>query len=283
MVENAAPGRPPSMSRERSFAPPSLAIAAGLAVACGGLYFLSFPGLDIWPLVVVALVPLRIALVGQTPKRAFWIGWLSGFVMSSLGFYWMVEMLRKFSGFPTLICGFFALVVNAFQAGRMGAFGWLFARAERGGWPRGLVWLAALASTELAFPVLFWWSFGAVLHPVPALTQVADLGGVTAVGLVAGAGNWAIAEWLLALLVGRRVPFLTTAPFWLTPLLAGVYGASRISQVDHQVAAAPHSEVGLVQGNMSLKGKRDDPTESLARHLRGTAQLVNQVHPELVL
>ena len=271
------------MSRERCFAPPSLAIAAGLAVACGVLYFLSFPGLDIWPLGFVALVPLRIALVGQTPKRAFWIGWLSGFVMSSLGFYWMVEMLRKFSGFPTLICGFFALVVNAFQAGRMGAFGWLFVRAERRGWPRGPVWLAALVSTEVAFPVLFWWSFGAVLHPVPALTQVADLGGVTAVGLVAGAGNWAIAEWLLALLVGRRVPLRALAPYWLTPMLACLYGAWRIHDVDRQVAAAPHSEIGLVQGNMSLMGKRDDPMESLTRHLRGTAQLVEQAKPELVL
>jgi len=134
------------MSRERCFAPRSLAMAAGLAGASGVLYFLSFPGLDIWPLGFVALVPLRIALVGQTPKRAFWIGWLSGFVMSSLGFYWMVEMLRKFSGFPNFICGFFALVVNAFQAGRMGAFGWLFVRAERRGWPRGPVWLAALVS-----------------------------------------------------------------------------------------------------------------------------------------
>src|SRR3954452_16320977 len=77
--------------------------AAALAVLCGVLYFLAFPGLDLWPLGFVALVPLRLALVGQTPKRAFWIGWLSGLTMITLGFYWMVEMMEMFSGFSAPI------------------------------------------------------------------------------------------------------------------------------------------------------------------------------------
>src|SRR6187200_645820 len=78
--------------------------AASLAVLCGVCYFLAFPGIDIWPLGFVALIPLRLALVGQTPKRAFWLGWLSGLTMISLGFYWMVDMMRQFSGFSTPIC-----------------------------------------------------------------------------------------------------------------------------------------------------------------------------------
>src|SRR5215217_6174452 len=71
--------------------------AALAAVLCGVCYFLAFPGIDIWPLGFVALIPLRLALLGQTPKRAFWLGWLSGLVMMTLGFYWMVQMMEQFS------------------------------------------------------------------------------------------------------------------------------------------------------------------------------------------
>src|SRR5438034_9850681 len=78
--------------------------AAAAAVLCGVFYFLAFPGIDVWPLGFVALIPLRLALLGQTPKRAFWLGWLSGLTMISLGFYWMVGMMRQFSGFSTPIC-----------------------------------------------------------------------------------------------------------------------------------------------------------------------------------
>ena len=104
--------------------------AAGAALLCGVCYFLAFPGIDIWPLGFVALIPLRLALLGQTPKRAFWLGWLSGLTMISLGFYWMVDMMRQFSGFSTPICALMLLIVNAFQAGRMGLFAWLFVRGE---------------------------------------------------------------------------------------------------------------------------------------------------------
>src|SRR6187551_1391609 len=118
--------------------------AAAAAVLCGVCYFLAFPGIDIWPLGFVALIPLRLALVGQTPKRAFWLGWLSGLTMISLGFYWMVDMMRQFSGFSTPICVGMLLIVNAFQASRMGLFAWLFVRGERR-FPAGIVWLCASA------------------------------------------------------------------------------------------------------------------------------------------
>jgi apolipoprotein N-acyltransferase len=261
----------------------SLGHAIGLAVASGVLYFLAFPGLDLWPFGFVALVPLRLALVGQSPKRAFGLGWLTGLTLSCFGFYWLVGMLARFSGFPTAVCVFFALVVNAYQGLRMGAFAWLFVRAERRGWPAGLVWIAALPATELVFPVIFWWSFGAVLHPVSALTQIADLAGILGVCALAAAGNWALAEWALAVWQRRRLPLRKTAPYWLAPLAACAYGALRIAAVDRESAAAAHSELGLVQLNLSLMGKRNDPGESLRRHLNATAALVARTKPELVL
>jgi apolipoprotein N-acyltransferase len=48
-------------------------LAYPLSFLSGLLYFLAFPGMDVWPLAFVALVPLFVALAGQTPRRGLWI------------------------------------------------------------------------------------------------------------------------------------------------------------------------------------------------------------------
>jgi len=259
-----------------------VAWAAAGAVLCGVFYFLAFPGIDLWPLGFVALVPLRVALVGQTPKRAFWLGWLSGLVMISFGFYWMVDMMKQFSGFPAAICMLMLLVVNAFQAGRMGLFAWLFVRGERRFAP-GVVWLCALVASELVFPVLFFWSFGAVLHSQPVFTQLAELGGIFAVALVVAAANFGLAEFAVARIERRPANLRAALPYLLVPVLAALYGLVRIHQVDARVAAAPKAMVALVQANMSLTGKRSHPDEGLFRHVHATEELTAKQPLDLVI
>ncbi|MEP7052850.1 MAG: apolipoprotein N-acyltransferase [Pseudomonadota bacterium] len=258
--------------------------AAAGAALCGVFYFLAFPGLDLWPLGFVALVPLRVALVGQTPKRAFWLGWLSGLVMITLGFYWMVDMMRRFSGFSAPICMLLLLIVNAFEAGRMGFFAWLFVRGEQR-FPKhsGLLFLSALVTSELTFPVLFFWSFGAVLHNAPVFTQVAELGGVFAVTLVLTCANFGLSEFLVAR-VQRRAPNLRVAlPYLAVPVLAALYGALRIHQVDARVASAPKALIATVQANMSLTEKRTHHDEGMVRHLRATRELTSKYKLDLVI
>src|SRR6478609_3312041 len=256
--------------------------AALAAVLCGVCYFLAFPGIDLWPLGFVALVPLRLALLGQTPKRAFWLGWLSGLTMISLGFYWMVDMMRQFSGFSTPICALMLLIVNAFQAGRMGLFAWLFVRGERR-FSAGLVWLCALVTSELVFPVLFFWSFGAVVHGQPVLTQLAEIGGIYAVALVMAAANFGLAEFAVARISRRPANVRAALPYLLVPVAAALYGVLRMHQVDARVAAAPKAQVGLVQANMSLTGKRSQPNEGMRRHLSATRALTSQRPLDLVI
>lgn len=257
--------------------------AAAAAIACGLLYFLAFPGMDLWPLGFVALVPLRIALYGQTPKRALWLGWLSGMTMVSCGFYWLLDMMRAFSGFSTPLCLFFVEAISAIMAARIAFFAWLFVRCERNGWPAGLSFLATFVASELAFPVLFFWSFGAVSHPVPVLTQVADLGGIYAAGLVMVAFNWAVAELILGRLRGETLALRRWVPFACVPVAAVIYGAIRIPQLDARVAAAPVGKVGLVQANMGLMEKRHEHERGLLRHIRATKQMLREAPLDLVL
>ncbi len=260
----------PASKRSR---PLTLGWAVALAALTGLLYFLSFPGVDGWPLAFVALAPLYLALRGQTPKRGFLLGWVAGFVMTMTGFYWLLEMLRVFSGFPTPLCVLFMALLCAYQAGRIACWGWLTARAESKGWPTGIAFALAFVTSELLFPLLFPWYFGATLHPAVALIQVAELGGPYAVGLILIATNLAAAELVLWRLERRPLRGRLLVGLLAVPLMALLYGLVRISALDAAVARAPKVRVGLVQANMSLQGKRQNKSEGLRRHLALTNEL----------
>jgi apolipoprotein N-acyltransferase len=251
---------------------PSLAWTG--AALSGVLYWAAFAGIDIWPLAFVALGPLWIALQGQPPKRAFWLAALAGTTMNVLGFYWLLNMLQTFSGFPTVACVFFLLVVCTYQGLRVGLLGWLYARGVARGWPRGLVVLGAFVGSEMAaFLLLFPWYLAGTVHQIPALIQIADLGGPVLVGLMLLGVSLALFEPVLARLERRPVDARTMVTGLLGLGFTLLYGFVRIPRIEELTAAAPAVKVGVVQGNMGLMAKREDPAEGLRRHVRTTAQL----------
>ncbi|MGA7124259.1 MAG: apolipoprotein N-acyltransferase, partial [Polyangiaceae bacterium] len=189
--------------------PLSAPLAYSGAILSGLLYFLAFGGIDVWPLTWVAWVPLIVALHRQSTRRAMLLGWLAGLTMNVTGFFWLQSFLRTFSGFPAALCFVFVLIVCGYQGGRMALLGWLYGRASARGWPAPIVFAAAFVASELVYPLLFPWYYAATVHQVPALTQVADIGGPILVGLVLVAANLAIAELLLAR-AERRAPARAT-------------------------------------------------------------------------
>ena len=268
---------PPADASDRPAAKPtwtpSGALAAGpayaLATLTGLLYFLAFPGVDLWPLSFVALVPLLVALRRQPTRRAAGLGWMAGFTMTMTGFYWLYEMLKVFSGFPAPLCILFMAILCAYPGGRIARAGFLYGRAQKRGWPAPVVFLLAFAVSELVYPLLFPWYYGATVHNAPALMQVADIGGPILVGLVLAAGNLALAELLLARLEKRPVDRRLVAFGVATPALAAVYGAIRIRSVDAAMERAESVTIGVAQGNMPLFDRR----KSIAVHLRLTEEL----------
>lgn len=257
--------------------------AYALSVLTGFLYFIAFPGIDVWPLSFVALAPLIVALRNQSPRRSAGLGWAAGFTMTMAGFYWLLEMLRTFSGFPTIVCIGFMAILCAYQGGRIALMGWLYGRATARGWPPGPVFALAFVASELVYPLLFPWYFGATVHQVPALTQIADIGNPILVGLVLVAANLAVAELIVARLESRRPVIRTVIALLAVPVLSALYGVIRISAIDRQVAAAPKAQVGAVQANMSLMGKRHDKQEGLRRHLDLTQKLLSEGPLDLVV
>jgi apolipoprotein N-acyltransferase len=253
--------------------PPSgaLPLAAPLAysgaVLSGLLYWLAFAGMDVWPLAFVAWVPLVVAMHRQTTRRAALLGWVAGITMNVAGFFWLMNMLKTFSGFPSIVCFFFVFVVCSYQGGRIGLLGWLYGRASARGWPAAWVFAAAFAASELFYPLLFPWYYAATVHQVPMLTQLGDVGGPILVGLVLVAANLALAEPLLARAERRKLSAGVVGAGAVTVAFALCYGYLRIGAIDAAVAAAPEATVGVVQANMGLMEKRSAYDEGLQRHL----------------
>ena len=261
-----------------------------LAVASGLLYFLAFPGIDVWPLALIAFAPIQLALRGRTPKRAALLGWIMGMVMGMCGFYWLLGMLQTFSGFPLPLCLLFMVILVGFQAGITALMGFLYSASERRGWWPGLSFALAFIASETLWPLLFPFAFAATVHQVPALMQLAELGGPKAVALPLLASSWGAAEAWLAWRrrraggapPGRRTWLKITA-LLAAPVLAALYGAVRIHQVDAAVAQAERFKVGLVQANMGLQEKRLNRAEGLKRHLDLTKKLRKEDKVELVV
>jgi apolipoprotein N-acyltransferase len=281
LSETSAAIEPQTAPALRAWLPPRQ--AALFAFLSGLLYFLAFPGLDLWPLSAVALVPLLLALEGQTPRRAAFLGWIAGFTMTMVGFYWLIEMLETFSGFPLPLCVLFMAILCAYQAGRIALLGYLHARIDKNGYGRRVAFVLAFAASEQAFPLLFPWYYAATVHQVPALGQLAELGGPILVALPLVTLNVAIGEIVLAR--RARVPLDKRLVGMLAalPLVALGYGALRMSQVDADVAAAEKGRVGVVQANMSLLGKRREKEEGLRRHLELTRELIADQPLDLVV
>jgi apolipoprotein N-acyltransferase len=271
---------PPGAKSTASF---GLKTATLLAVISGGLYFLAFPGVDVWPLAFVALVPLIVALEGQSPRRAAWLGWVAGFTMTMLGFYWLLDMLETFSGFGLPLCLVFTAILCGYQAGRIALLGWIHARVSARGYSGALAFALGFAASEQAFPLLFPWSYAATVHQVPALTQLAELGGPILVALPLVAGNIGLAEIVLALRARSAIRWRLVAPLVAAPAVSVLYGAMRIPAVDATVARAPKGRVGLVQANMSLFGKRHNMSEGLRRHIELTRELTAEGKLDLVV
>jgi apolipoprotein N-acyltransferase len=165
----------------------------------------------------------------------------------------------------------------------MGVLGFLYARSSALGWWRGPCFALAFAASELVYPLLFPWYFGAVVHQLPALTQLAELGSPIAVGLVIALCNYALAELWFAHHERRPKPWRLLAMMGALLVLSAGYGLLRMREVDRLAAAAPKGRVGLVQANMGLMEKRRDRGEGLRRHLELSERLMAEGPLDLIV
>jgi apolipoprotein N-acyltransferase len=259
-----------------------------LAAASGTLYFLGFAGFDLWPLAFVALLPMLWALDPMheakpvTTRQVFGAGLVFGLVTNAGGYYWLVGMLRDFSGFPLVLCVLFAAVVWAYQGLVLALFGFLYHRARKLGFGNVLAATLAMCLAEWLYPMLFTHYFGNSLHTLPYAIQTADLGGPllsTALLTAANAGLYTLSLSMQRHRVDLRDVAIAAA-LWLFNL---GYGAYRIHEVDERAAAADKLALGIVQTNMGIFQKRADPIEGLRRHIEQSEELQQEHELDLLV
>lgn len=250
--------------------------AYGLLLLSAVLMFLGFAGFGVWPLAFCGMVP-ALFVFDADPKpigwKFFWRALFFGYIAYYGGFYWVVNTIVDFGGFPYPLALAFASIYFLYQAIEFVFVLWLWRRARERGFNATASLVAAYLTAETVFPMLFDHYYGNSFHMLPVVVQVADLGGPMLLTALAMLGNGAIYELARARIKKAPLPWRTPAVFAGAVLFVLGYGAWRIGEVEARVAAAPKIQVGVVQTNMGIYEKREDPGEGLRRHLEQSAAL----------
>jgi apolipoprotein N-acyltransferase len=242
-----------------------MAIVSGLALAA------AFPSLDMEPLAWVGLVPLLAAIRGQSPARAFGLGWLTGVAFYLGTTYWVGYTIVHYTSVPTPVAMGIVVLMASALAVYHGAFAAGVRWFERG---RGdAVWLAPALWVTLewlrgwffiGFP---WGALGYSQHRFHELVQIAEVTGVYGVSAVLVLFNVVVAGVLRERGSGvrRLLPGLVTITVLVVVLPA--LGRWRMTTLAREPVTG-HVRVGLAQGNVEQDRKWDPAfqDETMARY-----------------
>lgn len=242
------PGHPPLYRRRgRSLTEQGGALADRLLACLSGLLLaLSFPKFDQAWLAWGALVPLFISLLrAQTAKRSFLRALLSGLTFYLILLYWIVPTMTTGGvPLPLAVLGWLALAVVLSL--EVGLFGLLLHPVRPAG---PLIWAAAWALMEWSKASLLgrfpWALLGYSQWEHPMILQVAEFGGVYAVGFVVVAVNAALAATLYDFGAPGEEHRKRIGQAAGVTALALLLGAHRLSQ--SAPAAGPAFRVAVLQ------------------------------------
>jgi apolipoprotein N-acyltransferase len=264
-------------ARGRSDRRPSW-VRLAAAFGAGILVALSFPPVDLGPLVLVALVPLFWAWRGTRPAHAALYGFVYGIACFSAELPWMryfgavaiVPLVMVLAGGVALAGALVAALARRGVASPLlTAAVWVVVEALLGRWPLG---------------GFAWCNLGISLHDVPAARALASLGGVLLVSFAIVAVNGFLLDAVIALHHRRIRPAIVA--------VAGLVGLVAFTVVADAARFEPtttgHLHFALLQGDdqeLSLAEQNSQQLTSahlaLADELDGRYDLI--VFPESAL
>src|SRR5476649_837849 len=75
--------------------------AFALSTLSGCLWFLAVTPFDFSALAWIAAVPMLMAVERtQSYRAALFLGWWAGLIETAGGFYWLIDVMRRFADFP---------------------------------------------------------------------------------------------------------------------------------------------------------------------------------------
>ncbi|MBA2524785.1 MAG: apolipoprotein N-acyltransferase [Pyrinomonadaceae bacterium] len=262
--------------------------SAVAAIASSGLLILAFPNSDYWPLAWLGLVPLlAVIALKPSPRRSFFLGWLTGAVFFYGSCYWLTYSMIHYGGIPRWAAYLLLAPVPIFVGLFPGFFAFVLARAIRAWGTRALflaplIW-SALEWARLALTGQLWNAIGYSQAYQPLLIQPARWGGVYAIGFMVVFINAAVA-FLVLKRDARSV--LVTGLVFMSVALVIIASQGSPSKSNSQ---APQAVVVALQPNvpMDIVKSNEEIQVLIDRHvsMSETAlhQLPNDGTPRLVI
>src|SRR6266540_4345414 len=271
------------------------ALRVGAAVLAGVALSLAFPGPDLGPVALVALVPLLLAIETLPPRRAAALGYLTGLVFFGLLILWIPTEFLSWTG----VAGWLAwIALCVTQACSVAAFAALVPACRRLGPWRVALLPACWATFELlrahaplgGFP---WGILGVSQHgggPLLPLARVVGVYGLSAVivaaNLAVAAGVRALARTLAARGSGARPGWRALGPVLAWPALAVALALCGTLAPAPPPASGPPLQLAVIQAGL-VGGHgldRGASTEAVfANHVRRTEALGGRFRPDLVI
>jgi apolipoprotein N-acyltransferase len=258
--------------------------ALALSTLSGCLWFLAVTPFDLSALAWIAAVPMFMA-IERTPsfRLALFLGSWAGFVETAGGYYWLIDVMRRFADFPwigaaavfLLFCASRALIFLLFT-------GAVLAIRKRTRIPMTLLAPIAMVSCELLVPQLF--PAGQWISQAwnPLVIQVSELTGPFGVTALLMMINGALYDLSLNPRAARY-PAIASVALLVAAL---IFGAVRMRQTDAMAAHAPLLKVGLVQPNFAytIDGEfsRDEALQQLTA-LQAQSRRLEQAGAQLLV
>jgi len=252
-----------------------------LAAASGLLLAAAFPSFNLSYLAWIALVPLFLALAGQTVKNGFLLGGLAGLVFFAGTVHWVTNSVHFYGGIPVIPASLITLLLCLYLALYPALFGAALARqgTERFPWffvSAPALWTALELTRTYIFSGFPWSLLGYSQYRVLPVIQMADLTGVYGVSFLIVMVNAALAGFII-----DRKKFYGLIVAVLTMVVVVTYGYLRLDARDDTTGKIT---VTVVQGNID-QDKKWDPafqSEVISIYKRLTREALKQ-HTELVI
>lgn len=255
-----------------------------LAVLSGLLYWAGFVSYVHGAIAWIALVPLLLALGGVSPKKGLFLAWTSGLIAHLAGFYWVIHTMLVFGELPLPLALLGHIFLALAQSGQFALFGWAFvAMRRKSGWSSFLLVPIAWVMSEFLSPQLFPSYFANSQFYWNEIIQIADITGVLGISTMLACSNGAVADLVMVRVREKRWK-LTPAAFALSIIIAAfLYGKIRIPMIEKRALAAPMIKVALIQENIGLAEKDEDPVGVRRRYIESSQNVEQRDHPDLIV
>lgn len=254
-----------------------------LTILSATLLIFSFPKFEWAHLVWIGLVPFLIAVEHKSPKEAFWLGFILGFVGTLGGSTWIIHTLKEFGRLPIFLAIPIFLLFCLFNNLHFAIFGWVIRRFPMA--PRWIFIPIAFTLIEVLFPQVFSWRLGDCLYRQRWLIQGADITGVYGFTFLILVVNTWFFEMFRYVIPSRLViPAKAGIPKYATlfvVLLCGacvLYSFLRLKGLQSLMAQSPKIRAALVQTNVGNLDKFES-----AWGYPAAVQKLREINRDLVL